>query len=311
MMKLGYFTDSKCLLHNMGHEHPEQPGRLSVIDNELKKIGLSADLYLGKIRSILREEIELVHSKKLVDKILKKGSEVKRGYFSHVDSDTLLSVNSLKSIYMSAGSGCSAIDLMMERKISRAFCATRPPGHHAERNISMGFCFFNNIAIAAEYAMKIHKLKRIAIIDFDVHHGNGTVDIFQNNPNVLVCSSFQHPYYPHRHTNTEGQNLVHLPLATGSGSTTFRKKIEQSFFPSIDAFKPQMILISAGFDAHRDDPLGELNLGEEDFRWITRHLVSLSKQHCNDRVLSMLEGGYNLHSLAKSVVVHLEELQSG
>ena len=310
-MKLGYFTDPECLLHNMGEGHPEQSARLVAIDSELDRLGLKSDLYEGRVRPVLIDEIKRVHSGKLIDKLMRLDQKTKNNQTVPIDPDTFLCAQSLQSIFLSAGAGCSAVDLIMKNQLTRAFCATRPPGHHAERDHSMGFCFFNNIAIATQHAIKTYQINRVAIVDFDVHHGNGTVDIFKDYSKVLICSSFQHPFYPNRHTEQDASNLAFVPLDAGTDSNVFRRQVEKIIFPSIDKFKPEIIMISAGFDAHKNDPLGNINLNEDDFRWITKNLVQLARSHCNSRIISMLEGGYDLSSLARSVGVHLEELTNG
>ena len=194
----------------------------------------------------------------------------------------------------------------MAGDIQRAFCATRPPGHHAEKSLAMGFCLFNNIAVAALHAIEQHGLSRVAIIDFDVHNGNGTVDIFKDDERVMVCSSFQHPFYPNRHFDTPGEHLILTPINAGSDGTVFRSKVEKDFLPALDAFKPELVLISAGFDAHTKDPLGELNFVEDDYRWITTLINDVANRHSQSRIVSILEGGYHLGALGRSVCAHIE-----
>ena len=194
----------------------------------------------------------------------------------------------------------------MAGDIQRAFCATRPPGHHAEKSLAMGFCLFNNIAVAALHAIEQHGLSRVAIIDFDVHNCNGTVDIFKDDERVMVCSSFQHPFYPNRHFDTPGEHLILTPINAGSDGTVFRSKVEKDFLPALDAFKPELVLISAGFDAHTKDPLGELNFVEDDYRWITTLINDVANRHSQSRIVSILEGGYHLGALGRSVCAHIE-----
>jgi acetoin utilization deacetylase AcuC-like enzyme len=203
-----------------------------------------------------------------------------------------------------------AVTALLAGDDTRAFCAVRPPGHHAEAGMAMGFCFYNNVAVGAVTALEHADVDRVAILDFDVHHGNGTVDIFRDTPEVLVCSSFQHPFYPYRHTNLRRPNIVNTPLAAGCSSAAFRQAIERDWLPALAAHRPQLILVSAGFDAHQLDPLGELNLDEADYRWVTQLIVEAANTSARGRVVSTLEGGYNLDALARSVGAHLEVLST-
>jgi acetoin utilization deacetylase AcuC-like enzyme len=201
-----------------------------------------------------------------------------------------------------------AVDLILSGKSKRIFSCARPPGHHAEHDTGMGFCFYNNVAVGAATALAHNSIDRVAILDFDVHHGNGTVDIFKDNPSVMVASSFQHPHYPNRYYDIERSNIVNTPLKAGTKGSEFRKAIEQDWLPALGKFKPQLIFISAGFDAHTDDPLGDIHLREDDFEWVTELVVSAAKEHCEGKVISTLEGGYNLDALARSVSAHLRAL---
>jgi len=203
-----------------------------------------------------------------------------------------------------------AVDAVLGNQVQRAFCASRPPGHHAQENASMGFCLFNNIALGARHALSMG-LQRVAILDFDVHHGNGTVDIFKDQPEVLVCSSFQHPHYPHLLFDIERSNIVHTPLPAGTGSKEFRLALERDWLPALDRHRPELILVSAGFDAHRADPLGDLKLQEEDYRWVTELIVSKANEYSEGKIVSTLEGGYDLDALARSVGSHLAALLQG
>jgi acetoin utilization deacetylase AcuC-like enzyme len=198
----------------------------------------------------------------------------------------------------------------MSSQVTNAFICARPPGHHAERSKSMGFCFYNNVALAAMRALNFHHLERVAIVDFDVHQGNGTVDIVSGDERILMCSSFQHPFYPHSHVHRQADNIVNIPIEAGCSAADFRKRVESGWIKRLNAFKPQVILISAGFDAHRLDPMGELNLETEDYRWLTEILAGVAAEHSNDRIISTLEGGYHLKALAESVNAHLEVLSS-
>jgi acetoin utilization deacetylase AcuC-like enzyme len=306
MKQIGYFTHSDCMIHDMGHMHPESPMRLQAIDTQLQADGLMLDLTPFEAFPAEQEWIERAHPHKYVHEIHQIGCNAVHGELIPVDGDTSMGPGSLRAALLAAGAGCQAVDRVMAGDIERAFCATRPPGHHAEKSLAMGFCLFNNIAVAALHAIEQHGLSRVSIIDFDVHNGNGTVDIFKDDERVMVCSSFQHPFYPNRHFDTPGEHLILTPINAGSDGTVFRHKVEQEFLPALDEFKPELILISAGFDAHTKDPLGELNLVEDDYRWITTLINDVANRHCQSRIVSILEGGYHLGALGRSVCAHIE-----
>ena len=308
MKQVGYFTHSDCMSHNMGHTHPESPMRLEAINAQLRAQGLTLDLTQFEAKSAELNLIERAHPRQYVHEIEQTGIDVVDGDLIPLDGDTSMGPGSLRAALLAAGAGCQAVDYVMAGDIRRAFCATRPPGHHAEKSLAMGFCLFNNVAVAALHAIEQYGLERVAIIDFDVHHGNGTVDIFENDERVMVCSSFQHPFYPNRHFDTPGEHLVLTPIPAGACGSEFRNKFEHDFFPALDQFKPELILISAGFDAHTLDPLGELNLVEDDYRWITALISDISKRHSQSRIVSILEGGYHLEALSHSVCAHIETL---
>lgn len=252
-----------------------------------------------------RDQICRVHSTAYVDDII---SHAPQEGTRMLDMDTSMNPYSLKAALRAAGAGILGVDLIMQGEISAAFCSVRPPGHHAERNHAMGFCIFNNIAVAAAHALEHHSLERIAIVDFDVHHGNGTEDIFQDDPRVLFCSTFQHPFYPYRGAETHNPHIVNVPLATGSKGDVFRAAISQHWLPALQAHRPQLLLISAGFDAHLEDDMSGLALVEDDYAWVTTQMHRLATQYCDGRMLSMLEGGYALPALGRSVVAHLNAL---
>jgi len=225
-----------------------------------------------------------------------------------VDPDTTMCPDSLHAARLAAGAVVAATTAVLNGVTRRAFCAVRPPGHHAEMNAAMGFCFYNSIALGAARALASDDISRVAVLDFDVHHGNGTVDIFKDSAEVLVCSSFQHPYYPHRYADIRRDNIVNTPLAAGSGSREFRQAIERDWLPALAQHRPQMIFVSAGFDAHQQDPLADLNLTEEDFGWVTDLISAAANDYADGRVVSALEGGYDLTALAHSVHRHIELL---
>ncbi|HAN81015.1 MAG TPA: deacetylase [Gammaproteobacteria bacterium] len=308
MTQVGYFTHADCKSYRMGHMHPETPMRLQAIDAELQSQGLMLDLIQFESEPASLEQITRAHSYEHVRKIEEIGRNTAIGGRIPIDNDTSMGPGSLRAALLATGAGCLAIDHVMAGSIRRAFCATRPPGHHAEKSLAMGFCLFNNVAVAALHAIEHHGLRRVAIVDFDVHNGNGTVDIFKNDERVMVCSSFQHPFYPNRHFDTLGDHLILTPINAGSKGHEFRQKVERDFFLALDRFSPELLLISAGFDAHTEDPLGGLNLIEDDYRWITSMINDVANRHSQSRIVSMLEGGYHLDALGRSVSAHIETM---
>ena len=225
-----------------------------------------------------------------------------------LDPDTIACPGTWRAALRAAGAAVAATDDVIAGRASNAFCAVRPPGHHATRDETMGFCFFNNVAVAARHALDVHGLQRVAIIDFDVHHGNGTEDIIAGDERVLMCSFFQHPLYPYSGAVPKGTNMVNVPVAPYTRGAELRETIVAMWMPALEAFKPQMVFICAGFDAHREDDLGQLGLVEADYEWITRQLVQVAARHSGGRIVSCLEGGYNLSALARSVAAHLRVL---
>ena len=225
-----------------------------------------------------------------------------------LDPDTWMGPSSLEAANLAAGALCNAVDDVVSGTAKRVFCAVRPPGHHAEHDVAMGFCIFNSVAVGALKALAETAIEKVAILDFDVHHGNGTVDIFKDNPAVLVCSSFQHPHYPNRLYDIERAHIVNSPMPAGTDSSHFRSVIERDWWPAIEAHQPELIFVSAGFDAHARDPLANINLVEEDFAWVTDGIVDMARQFSEGRIVSTLEGGYDLDALAASAQAHLESL---
>jgi len=291
----------------MGAGHPESPARLAAVECHLNETGLSAGLSIEEAPRASREQILRVHDEAYVDTLIEYAPEHELLW---LDPDTALNPHSLEAGLRAAGANVRAVDRVLAGTQRRAFCAVRPPGHHAERARAMGFCFFNNVAIAAEHAIASHGLQRVAIVDFDVHHGNGTENIFLGNSKVMVCSSFQHPFYPFSGADTKAENIVNIPLAAGTDGPAFRRAVERRWRDALDAFAPQLVLVSAGFDAHRDDPIGGLALTEGDYTWVTEFIVSVAEAHAQGRVVSTLEGGYDLRALARSVAAHLRALNS-
>lgn len=302
---LVFISHPDCHKHITGHFHPDQPKRLDVINNQLIMSGLDFVIRHYDAPLVDREQLLRVHDEAYVDSIYEMAPiEATVG----IDGDTVMSPGTLRAAERSAGAGVMAVDLVMSGEAHAAFCAIRPPGHHAEHDKAMGFCLFDNIAVAAAHALVAHGLKRIAIIDFDVHHGNGTEDIFKEEPRVLFCSSFQHPFYPFTGHEKETANLVDVPLSAGAGSEEFRAAASERWLPALEAFAPEFIFISAGFDAHVADDMSHLQFVDDDYRWITQKLSAVARTHAKGRIVSMLEGGYELNALGRSVVAHLNVL---
>ena len=298
-------THPVCHEHQMEQRPPERPERLQAVVSHLNESGLMDDLTSLQATEALREDLTTFHSDRYVDTL--DAMEPSHGLRT-VNPDTSMGPKSLTAARYAAGAAVQGVDRVLVDADTRVFCAVRPPGHHAEESAAMGFCFYNSVALAAHRALNKHRLERVAILDFDVHHGNGTVDAFQEDPRVLVCSSFQFPHYPYRLQNVDRPNIVNTPLAAGTTGIEFRRAIERDWLPALDEFAPALLLISAGFDAHRDDPLGDLLLDETDFGWITSLIADAANRHANGRIVSILEGGYHLDALARSVATHLEEL---
>jgi len=302
-----FITHRDCHLHDMGAHHPECPARLSAISDHMIAQGLDHffvfhDAPLATFAQLLR-----VHSAAHLEHLKRVAPSLG---IVHLDPDTAMNPHTWNAALRSAGAGVLAVDLVMAGEVQNAFCAVRPPGHHAERNTAMGFCFFNNIAVAAMHAIKTHNLSRVAIVDFDVHHGNGTEDCLRNNEQVLMASIFQHPFYPYSGTDSPAPNMLNVPLPRGAGSEEFAQVVNDLWLPRLREFKPEMILISAGFDAHYEDDLGGLKLVEKDFVWVTEQLKQLADETAQGRIVSMLEGGYVLSALSRSVAAHIKVLAS-
>ena len=304
-MSVGYITHADCQLHDMGSFHPEQPARLAAVDRYLQDTGLLADLTRYDAIEATPEQLTWAHTPEYVTAIF-DASPVTG--MRQLDPDTSMNPHSLHASKLAAGSGTQAIDLVMNNSHSSVFCNVRPPGHHAEHDKVMGFCLFNSIAVAAHYAINHHGLKRVAILDFDVHHGNGTEDIVSANEQILFCSSFQHPYYPYSSPDPSSPTTVKTPLPEGSDGAMMRGYLETQWLNAISDFKPELILVSAGFDAHQEDPLAGLNWLDEDYAWLAEFIGSLARDHSQGRVVSMLEGGYSLEALARSAQTYIAGL---
>ncbi len=304
-MTTAFLTHPACNLHDMGAGHPESPQRLGAIKDRLIASGLDGLLKHYEAPLVNREELLRVHTKDYLDDV--EASAPREGLVQ-LDPDTAMNPHSLEAARRAAGAVVYGVDLVMARKAQNAFCAVRPPGHHALSNRSMGFCIFNNVAVAAAHARAAHGIKRVAILDFDVHHGNGTEEIFADQPNVMFCSTFQHPFYPYQGADTVSDHIINTPLPAMSGGKEFRAAISEDWLPNVRRFQPELILISAGFDAHREDPLAYLRLIEDDYRWVTAEIVKLADESAKGRIVSTLEGGYNLDALGRSVTEHIRVL---
>lgn len=304
-MKTAYISHSHCCLHDMGSYHPESPERLRAIEGYLENTGLIEDVLQVRAQPAPIAALERAHPAQHVAWVR---SQLPTEGLASIDPDTALCPHSIEAADLAAGAMVQAVDGVIAGDYGQAFCAVRPPGHHAEYDMSMGFCLFNNVAVGVKQAQAIHGLARIAVLDFDVHHGNGTVDIFKDDPSVLVCSSFQHPFYPGRKIDIQRSNIVYTPLQAGTGGSLFRKAIERDWLPALERQRPEMIFVSAGFDAHRDDPLGGLELVEDDYLWITGLIVNAANDYAGGKVVSILEGGYDLDALAHSVHAHIGRL---
>ncbi|HET9700322.1 MAG TPA: histone deacetylase family protein [Burkholderiales bacterium] len=304
-LNTAFITHAECALHDMGSYHPESPARLRAIEDQLIASGLINYLDHQDAPVAERRHLVRVHDEAYVDRIL---SMVPEKGIVHLDPDTAMNPHTVKAALRAAGAVILATDMVMGKKAENAFCCVRPPGHHAERSKAMGFCFFNNVAVGAVHALAQHGLERVAVVDFDVHHGNGTEDIFRDDPRVLMVSTFQHPFYPYSGAEGRSERMVNVPLAAYSSGEKFRNAVSEEWLPAFERFRPQMIFISAGFDAHRDDDMASLALNEADYAWVTRQLKDVAAKHAGGRIVSVLEGGYELHALGRSVASHVKAL---
>lgn len=304
-MTIAYITHPACRLHQMGEAHPESPSRLSVIEDRLLETGFEFALRRYDAPAATREQLTRVHDPSYVERIFALAPARDLVW---IDADTAMNPHTLDAALHAAGAVVQAVDLVLGGAAGSAFCGVRPPGHHAERAAAMGCCIFNNIAVGAAHALECHGLRRVAILDFDLHHGNGTEEMFREDARVLLCSSFQHPFYPYTDDMAGGERLVKTPLAAGAGSRTFRLAVGEAWLAALEAFRPELIFISAGFDAHWQDEMGDLNLTEHDYAWITREIKAIADLYSGGRIISVLEGGYALQALARSVLAHLSAL---
>ena len=308
-MPTAFYSHPECRLHDMGAGHPECPQRLDAIADQLLASGLDLALQHREAPLATLAQIARAHTAHYVTQLKDFLEQVQAsGEPRHLDPDTVACPGTWRAALRAAGAAVAATEAVLRGEVDNAFCSTRPPGHHATRDESMGFCFFNNVAIGARHALDVMGLQRVAIIDFDVHHGNGTEDIIAGDDRVLMCSFFQHPLYPNSGDVPKGPNMVNVPIPPYTRGLAVREIIDAMWMPRLEAFAPQMLFISAGFDAHREDDLGQLGLVEADYEWITRRLMDIAQRHCQGRIVSCLEGGYALSALARSVVAHLRVL---
>ncbi|MEO8081277.1 MAG: histone deacetylase family protein [Caldimonas sp.] len=308
-MTTAFYSHPDCRGHDMGGGHPECPGRLDAIEDHLIATGLDAALERREAPVAAMSDVGLAHSSRFVDELRDVLERVAAGgERCAIDPDTIAAPGTWAAIVRAAGAAVAATDAVIDGSVDNAFCATRPPGHHATREQAMGFCFFNNVCVAARHALDVRGLARVAIVDFDVHHGNGTEDIVAGDERVLMLSIFQHPLYPYSGAVPMGTNMINVPVAPYTRGAEIRSLIEANWMERLEAFRPEMIFISAGFDAHRDDELGQLGLVEDDYTWITQRIKAVAARHAQGRIVSCLEGGYNLRALARSVAAHLRVL---
>jgi len=304
-MTTAFITHPDTLLHIMDGNHPESPARITAIKNYLIKQDVYNHLAIYESPVATDAQLAKVHSTDYIARI--RALSPKAGLV-RLDPDTAMGPMSLSATLHASGAAILATDLVMQGKAANAFCCTRPPGHHAGRANSAGFCIFNHIAVGVTHALTQYKVKRVAIIDFDVHHGDGTEDIFKYNPQVMLCSTFQHPFYPHRGFDSRTKTMINVPLAANADGKKYQQAFSHEFLPALNQFKPEIIYVSAGFDAHVDDPLAGMNLIDQDYIWMTEFIKQVAKQHAQGRIVSLLEGGYHLPALAKAASAHITSL---
>ncbi len=308
-MKTAFYSHPDCQLHNMGRGHPECPERIGAIEDHLLSTGLGIAVERREAPIVAWSDVAHAHGSGYLEELRDALKLVDATGEPHAfDPDTSAFTGTWAAVQRAAGAAVAATDAVLDGDIQNAFCAVRPPGHHATRNAAMGFCFINNVAIAARHALDVRGLSRVAIIDFDVHHGNGTEDIIAGDERVLMASIFQDALYPFCGGVPMGTNMVNLPVPAYTRGPAIRELIDANWIPRLDAFRPEMIFISAGFDAHREDDLGQLGLVEADYTWITERLKAVADRHAQGRIVSCLEGGYNLSALARSVAAHVRVL---
>lgn len=306
-MTVGIISHHKCSQHQMGDFHPESPKRMAAIQDQLIRSGLEYVVRQMDATPIDKNLLSLAHCPKYIDYIFENAPTENDAIF-RIDDDTSMNSASLPAALLSAGAAINAVDKIMDESLTSVFCATRPPGHHAEYDKGMGFCFFNNIAIAAAYAKEKYNIERVAIVDFDVHHGNGTENIIKDKNGYLFCSTYQYPFFPFEIKESNTPPVINTPLAATSKGPEFRQAVSDHWLPALHKFQPQMLFISAGFDAHLEDEMSGISLTEADYRWVTDQLKVIADCYANGRIVSVLEGGYALSALGRSVVEHIKGL---
>lgn len=304
-MQTAFISHPDTLLHVMDGDHPESPARIAAIKDRLIAAQIFDHLQLHDAPLASDEQLGRVHTQAYIRHIRQTAPQTG---MVHLDPDTTMGPMTLTAALHAAGAVVLATDLVMSGKVPNAFCCVRPPGHHAGRDHSAGFCIFNNVAVGVAHAMAAHGIERAAIIDFDVHHGEGSEDIFRDAPGVMLCSTFQHPFYPYQGAASRTERMINVPLPAGTDGKAFRAAVEREFAPALEKFQPQIVFVSAGFDAHRDDPLASFNLIRSDYVWMTEFIMEVAHRHAHDRVISTLEGGYDLISLADSATAHVRTL---
>lgn len=304
-MTTAFLSHPVCALHDMGAGHPECPQRIAAVEDAVRAAGLFDELQHEEAPEASDDQLQLAHESAHVERVIAMAPSDGR---AQIDPDTAMNPQSLEAARRAAGALIRAVDMVMSGEVDNAFCNVRPPGHHAESDRSMGFCLFDNIAIAAIYAIRRYQLDRVAVVDFDVHHGNGSEEILQRHDQVLFCSTFQHPFYPGGYLPSETGKRVNVPLPAGTASDAFRAAVDEHWLPALRDFRPQLVLISAGFDAHREDPLASLALEDDDFAWVSQRLCEIADEFSEGRLVSTLEGGYALSALGRSAAKHIGTL---
>jgi acetoin utilization deacetylase AcuC-like enzyme len=308
-MTTAFYTHSDCKRHEMGSWHPESPERLQAIEDQLIASRIADLLEYCEAPAAQESDLQRVHTADAIYRIRENcpGYDSENKHFP-LDADTTLNAFTWRAALRAAGAAIAATNAVIDREVDNAFCSIRPPGHHATPSEAMGFCMFNNVAIAAKHALEVRGLQRVAVVDFDVHHGNGTEEVFRDDPRVLMVSFFQHPFYPYTGTTHPASNMINVPVPAHSYGDVVRQLVLDRWLPALHQQQPEMIFISAGFDAHREDEMGQLGLVEADYAWITQQIMDVAKQYAQGRIVSCLEGGYNLSALGRSVVAHLKVL---
>ena len=304
-MRTAYISHRDCHLHDTGEGHPENSRRLYAIEDQFVATGLNDVLSYYDAPDVTPDQLLRVHTPEHLELMERM---IPGEGFARLDPDTIVSSGSLTAARRAAGAGILAVDLLMSGEMETAFCGVRPPGHHAESSQAMGFCLFNNVAIAAAHALETYGLRKVAVVDFDVHQGNGTEEIFKDDERVLVCSTFQHPFFPYSVIPENNEHMVSIPLDATAGSDEFRAAISEHWLPALESFQPEFVFVSAGFDAHIADDMSDIGLVDADFRWVAEHIVRLAGLSASGRIVSFLEGGYELRSLARCVETHIRIL---